>query len=87
MSVHRTIGPLVLERGMGEGIIAHKDGRFHSQSLFVNLNQSQQFIMELTHCILGNFSGFFCRLLIFFKIIFLKKFFQEYHQNVKQFGP
>ena len=29
----------------------------------------------------------FCRLLIFFKINFLKKFFQEYHQNVKQFGP
>ena len=27
---------------------------------------------------------FFC-LLIFFKIIFLKEFFQEYHQNVKQF--
>ena len=23
----------------------------------------------------------------FFKINFLKKFFQEYHQNVKQFGP
>ena len=25
-------------------------------------------------------------LLIFFKIIFLEKFFQEYHQSVKQFG-
>ena len=28
-----------------------------------------------------------CRLLIFFKIIILKKFSQKYHQNVKQFGP
>ena len=41
----------------------------------------------LTHCILGNFSCFFCRLLIFFKVNFLKKIFQEYDQNVKQFGP
>ena len=29
----------------------------------------------------------FCRLLIFFKINLLKKKLQEYHQNVKQFGP
>ena len=28
----------------------------------------------------------FCRLLIFFKIKFFEKFFQEYHQNIKQFG-
>ena len=29
----------------------------------------------------------FCRLLLFFfKINFFKKFFQEYHQSVKQFG-
>ena len=28
--------------------------------------------MYLTHCILGNFSRFFCLLLIFFKIIFSK---------------
>ena len=28
----------------------------------------------------------FCRLLIFFKINFFDKFFQEYHQSVKQFG-
>ena len=39
-------------------------------------------LIALTHCIPGNFSFFFCRPLIFFKI----KFFQEYHQNVKQFG-
>ena len=32
----------------------------------------------------GYFSMLFCRLLMFFKINFLKKFFQEYHQNVKQ---
>ena len=35
----------------------------------------------------GQFFMRFCCLLIFFKINFLKKFFQEYHQNVKQFGP
>ena len=29
----------------------------------------------------------FCHLLIFFKINFFKNFFQEYHRNVKQFGP
>ena len=28
-----------------------------------------------------------CPLLMFFKINFLKKFLQEYHRNVKQFGP
>ena len=28
----------------------------------------------------------FCRLLIFFKINFFEKFFQEYHQSVKWFG-
>ena len=37
---------------------------------------------DKTHCILGNFA---C--LIFFKINFLKKFFLEYHRNVKQFRP
>ena len=42
---------------------------------------------ELTHCMVGNFSCFFCRLLILFKINFLQKEFQEYHPNVKQFGP
>ena len=39
---------------------------------------------------LNNFSSFFfCRLQIFFKIIFFffKKFFQECHQSVKQFDP
>ena len=29
----------------------------------------------------------FCRLLIFFKINFLKKFFQEYHLNVNSLDP
>ena len=40
----------------------------------------------LNPCLLGNFSRFLCRLLIFFKIDFFKKFFQEYNQSVKQFG-
>ena len=39
---------------------------------------------SLNLCLLGNFSCF-CRLLIFFKIIFFEKFFQKYHQSVKQF--
>ena len=34
----------------------------------------------------GNFSRFFCSLLIFFKINFFEKLFQEYNQGVKQFG-
>ena len=38
--------------------------------------------MSLNLCPLGNFSCFFCRLLIIFKINFFDKFFQEYHQNV-----
>ena len=38
---------------------------------------------HLTHCILA----FLSSADFFFKINFLKKFFQKYHQNVKQFGP
>ena len=34
----------------------------------------------------GKFFTIFCRLLFFFKIIVFEKFFQEYHQSVKQFG-
>ena len=33
--------------------------------------------MEVGYCPLGNFSCFFCRLLIFFKFNFFEKFFQE----------
>ena len=32
----------------------------------------------------GKFFMLFCRLLIFFKINFFEKFFQQYHQSVKQ---
>ena len=39
----------------------------------------------LTICPLENFFTIFCRLLIFFKIKLFEKFFQEYHQSVKQF--
>ena len=41
------------------------------------------------HCSLSLFLTLSCCLLIFFKINFFKKFFQEYHQSVKQFdlGP
>ena len=34
----------------------------------------------------GNLFPLFCRLLIFFKINFFEKFFQEYDQSLKQFG-
>ena len=44
-------------------------------------------LVLLTHCLLGNFSFFLCRLLFFFTINVFKKFFQEYHLGVKQFGP
>ena len=40
----------------------------------------------LNLCMLSNFSCLCCRLLNFFKINFLKKLFQQYHQGVKQFG-
>ena len=39
---------------------------------------------RLTLCLLVNFRHSFCRLLIFFKIIFCGKCFQKYHQSVKQ---
>ena len=34
----------------------------------------------------GKFFILYCRQLIFFKIIFLEKFFQEYHLSAKQIG-
>ena len=40
---------------------------------------------QLTLCILGNFSWFYCRLLTFLRINFSKKFFQEHYQSVKLF--
>ena len=42
-------------------------------------------LVDITLCILGHIS---CVLssVDFFKIIFFEKFFQEYHQSVKQFG-
>ena len=53
--------------------------REHFKDMFVNF--------PLTHCKLSNFSCFFDVCWFFFKLIFQKKFFQEYYQNVKQFGP
>ena len=41
--------------------------------------------LRVNYCLLGNFDFFFC-LLIFFKINFFEKFFQDYHQSIKQFG-
>ena len=54
---------------------------------YVNFTLGWQDSKMLTFCLLGNFSlVFFCRLLNFFKINFFEKFFQKYHQSVKQFG-
>ena len=36
---------------------------------------------------LGKFVCVFCRLLIFSKLLFSEKFFQEYNQSVKQLDP
>ena len=41
----------------GKGILAHKDGQFHSLSLFVNLKQSQQFVIELRKVKFLQFEG------------------------------
>ena len=41
---------------------------------------SQQ-CMSYTFCFLGNIFHAFCRLQIFFKIIYFEKFFQEYHHS------
>ena len=41
---------------------------------------------QLTLCMLGNFSCFCCRLLIFSKLTFQKKIFHRHCPRVKQFG-
>ena len=56
---------------------------FSPPSVYFIWNRKQ---LALTLCMLGNFSCFFCRLLIFFKINFFEKLFQEHYQSVKQFG-
>ena len=53
--------------------------------IFTYIVKYQSF-SPLTLSRLGNFSCFFCRLLIFFKSTFFKKLFQEYHLSVKQLG-
>ena len=45
------------------------------------------FVCLLTHCMLGNFSCFWWRLLTYFKINFFKKLFYEYFLSVKQLDP
>ena len=42
---------------------------------------------RLTHCMLGNFACFFCRLLIFSKSTFSKNSFRNTIQSGKQLGP
>ena len=60
-----------------------------SESSYTSFNsRSVGTTFLLTHtnlCPLGNFSHFLYHLLIFFKINFLEKIFQDYDQSVKQF--
>ena len=62
---------------------------YKSRFSVIGLPASRSFkrlFIALILCMLGNFPAFFCCLPIFFKITFFKKFFQGYHQSVKQFG-
>ena len=43
-------------------------------------------VLYLSTCMLGNCSGFYCRLLTFFKIKFLQINHRDHDQSVKQFG-
>ena len=49
-------------------------------------NKLFQHDKTLTFCMLGIFFPCFYCLVIFFKINFFKKIFQEHYQSVKQFG-
>ena len=44
------------------------------------LTNCQSLLLNILQCMLGNFACFLYRLLIFSKIKFFQKFFQEYHQ-------
>ena len=55
-------------------------------NVFIDVGPFNTPYFPLNCCMLGNFSFFCCRLLNFFKINFFKKFFQEHHQSVNQFG-
>ena len=56
--------------------------------IFNNSKECQHFLLLSisTLSLLGNFSGFSCPLLTFFKIYFFEKFLQEHYQSVKQLG-
>ena len=61
----------------------------HAKLSFIEHNHNYHDVYEscLTPCLLGILTCIFCRLLfLFFNINFFERFFQEYHQSVKQFG-
>ena len=58
------------------------ESQSQNPELWINPENFHPCIHCLTLCPLGNVHAF-CRLLIFFKIYFLKKFFQEYHLSVR----
>ena len=47
------------------------------------LIRTYMYLYDLTPCMLGNFSCFFCRLLLIIKISSFKKLFQEHYQSVE----
>ena len=47
--------------------------------------QQQKYICRIDSLPTGKFCMLFCCLLIYIKMNFVEKFFQEYHQSVKQF--
>ena len=61
--------------------------QYWSFSLYDSLIPYLQVNSPSTHCLLGSFSCFCCRLLTFSKLTFsFKKFFQEHYQSVIQLG-
>ena len=63
---------------------AYKPYRYSLKG-FKYQNNSFEVILVFKSLHAGKFGLLFCCLLIFFEIKFFKKFFQQYHQGVKQF--
>ena len=57
----------------------------HDADWFISFTFSKY--LEVIFCLLSIFLCFFCPLLIFFRINFFEKFFQEYHQSVNSLDP
>ena len=67
--------------------VEHSTAEPLRSSYSVNLLSAAVMICALTLCLLGNFVCFFLSSADFFQNQLLEKFFQEYHQSIKEFGP